>query len=178
MLNLPNGLTILRILMTPAIAALILYKFRALALVLFCLAGLTDALDGFIARSRAQKTQLGMILDPLADKLLLTTSFVTLTYLREIPLWFAIVAVSRDLLLVIGALLVSLLSGKTGLPPSPLGKMTTGLQLLVVLVTMGDNFLPPVSHVLLPLFILTATVTVASGLDYIIRGSRLVGESA
>lgn len=175
-LNLPNQLTILRILMTPVIILLLLYKAPGYALAVFCLAGLTDALDGFIARSLKQKTSLGMILDPLADKVLLTSCFITLAFLREIPRWFAVVAVSRDLILIGGALILLIHFGKVGIPPSILGKLTTGLQLLTVLLAMLDNFVPPLHQALFPLVVTTAFVTVLSGLNYVYRGAHLFGD--
>ena len=175
-LNLPNRLTILRILMAPVIIILLLYKAPGYALAVFCLAGLTDALDGFIARSFHQKTSLGMILDPLADKLLLTSCFVTLAFLREIPRWFAVVAVSRDVILIGGALILLIHFGKVGIPPSILGKVATGLQFLTVLLAMLDNFVSPLHPALFPLVIAAAFVTVLSGLDYVYRGTHLLGD--
>lgn len=175
-LNLPNQLTILRILMTPVIILLLIYKAPGYALAVFCLAGLTDALDGFIARSFKQKTSLGMILDPLADKLLLTSCFITLASLREIPQWFAVVAVSRDLILIGGALILLIHFGKMGIPPSIIGKVTTVLQLLVILLAMLDHFVSSLHQTLFPLVVATAFVTILSGLDYVYRGAHLFGD--
>ncbi len=89
MLTLANRLTILRILMTPVIVVLLMYRQMGAALALFLLAGVTDGLDGLVARSWKQKTALGIVLDPLADKLLLTSTVITLTILKELPRWFA-----------------------------------------------------------------------------------------
>lgn len=177
MLNLPNRLTILRILMAPVITILLLYNFRGVALGMFVLAGLTDALDGFLARTRGEKTPLGRVLDPLADKLLLTSCFVTLTFVtRTLPRWLTVIVVSRDLILVGGALLLYIFTGKLGLSPSAVGKLTTGLQLATVLyalATLGDAGWPLLS---LALVTATAASTVASGLDYIFRGARLFSD--
>lgn len=176
MLTLANRLTILRILMTPVITVLLLYHQTGSALALFLLAGITDALDGFVARSWEQKTTLGMVLDPIADKLLLTSAVVTLTILKELPRWFTIIVVSRDVLLIGGSIILYMFLGKIGSPPSWLGKFTTGFQLLTVLCAMLDNFLPVLKPAVLPLSILTLAVTVASGLDYIYRGARLLND--
>lgn len=176
MLTLANRLTILRILMTPVFITLLLYRRTEYALGIFLLAGITDALDGFVARARGQKTQLGMVLDPLADKLLLTSAFVTLAFLRIIPRWFAIVAVSRDVFLVGGSLLLYIFTGKIGIPPSALGKATTALQLLTVLGGLGAGAFWPPARAPLLLVIPTAALTVASGLDYVYRGARLFNE--
>jgi cardiolipin synthase len=174
MLNLPNGLTILRILMAPAISILLVYRYWRLALAVFLLAGITDALDGFFARSRAQRTELGMILDPLADKLLLFAAFVPLVYLREIPRWLFIVVVSRDLMLIGGFLLVYIATGKATVSVSPMGKLTTGLQLATVLATMVTLVSGGMDPYVPPLILVTAAATIISGLEYVLRGARLL----
>ena len=176
MLTLANRLTILRILMTPVIMLLLLYRQMGAALALFLLAGITDGLDGLVARSQKQKTTLGMVLDPVADKLLLTTTVITLTVLKELPRWFTIIVVSRDVLLIGGSLILYMFLGKIGAPPSWLGKATTGFQLLTVLSTMLDNFFPELRVAVLPLVVVTLTLTIASGLDYIYRGARLLND--
>jgi cardiolipin synthase len=176
MLTLANRLTILRILMAPVIVVLLLYRHTGAALALFLLAGITDGLDGFVARSRGQKTVLGMVLDPLADKLLLTSTVVTLSFLRELPRWFAIILVSRDLILIGGSMILYMFLGKLFTPPSKLGKMTTGFQLATVLLTLVDNFFPAIEPVIVPLAVVTLAFTVSSGLDYIYRGARLLND--
>jgi cardiolipin synthase len=176
MLTLANRLTILRILMTPVIVVLLLYRQTGAALGVFLLAGITDALDGFVARSRGQKTPLGMVLDPLADKLLLTSTVVTLSFLRELPRWFAVILVSRDLILVGGSMIVYMFLGKLAAPPSRLGKATTGMQLATALLAMLDNYFPALKPTVHLLAVLTLALTVASGLDYVYRGARLLND--
>lgn len=176
MLTLANRLTIFRILMTPVITVLLLYRHVGLALALFILAAISDGLDGFIARSRKEKTTLGMVLDPVADKLLLMSAVVTLTILKELPRWFAVILVSRDILLIGGAVILYMFLGKVAMPPSWLGKITTGFQLVTVLVAMLDNFLPHIQLAILPLSVVTMLLTAASGVDYIIRGTRLLND--
>ncbi len=176
MLTLANRLTILRILMTPVITVLLLYRQMGAALALFLLAGATDGLDGLVARSWKQKTTLGIVLDPIADKLLLTSTVVTLTILKELPRWFTIILVSRDVLLIGGSMILYMFLGKIGMPPSGLGKTTTGFQLLTVLWAMVDNFLPAIKPAILPLAVVTLALTIASGLDYIYRGARLLND--
>jgi cardiolipin synthase len=175
-LTLANRLTILRILMTPVITVLLLYRYIGAALALFLLAGITDGLDGLVARSWKQKTALGMVLDPLADKLLLTSTVVTLTILKELPRWFTIILVSRDVILIGGSMILYMFLGKLGTPPSWIGKTTTGFQLATVLLAMLDNFLPAVKPALLPLVWVTLALTVTSGLDYVYRGARLLND--
>jgi cardiolipin synthase len=176
MLTLANRLTILRILMAPVITVLLLYRQMAAALALFLLAGITDGLDGLVARWWGQKTTLGMVLDPLADKLLLTSTVITLTILKELPRWFTIIVVSRDVLLIGGSVILYMFLGKMSTPPSWLGKATTGFQLVTVLSAMLDNFIPELRPAVLPLTLITLILTITSGLDYIYRGARLLND--
>lgn len=176
MLNLANSLTILRIFMTPVISILLVYQFWRLSLATFLLAGVTDALDGFIARSRAQRTELGTILDPLADKLLLSATFVTLVFLRQIPQWLFIIVVSRDLILIGGFLVVYIATGKTTVSVSWMGKLTTGLQVSTVLVTLIARVSGGVAPYVPWIIYLAAAVTILSGLDYVRRGVKMLSQ--
>jgi cardiolipin synthase len=175
-LTLANRLTILRILMTPVITVLLLYRQMGAALALFLLAGITDALDGLVARSWRQKTTLGMVLDPLADKLLLGSALVTLTILKELPRWFTVIVVSRDVIIIGGSVILYMFLGKVAMPPSRLGKATTGFQLATVFFSMVDNLIPGLRPAMLPLVVATLALTVASGLDYVYRGARLLND--
>jgi cardiolipin synthase len=170
--NLPNGLTLLRVLLAPTIVIQLLYDYTGAALLTFLLAGLTDALDGFFARSRRQRTDLGRVLDPLADKALLGSAFVTLGVLGDLPLWLVIIGVSRDAILIVGSLLLYVQVGRLGNPPSVLGKATTLLQLVTVLLAMGADLRPRLGAVLSPAVWATAAATVLSGLLYIVQGTR------
>ena len=178
MLTLANRLTILRILMTPVIAVLLLYKQIGAALALFLLAGITDLLDGFFARRRGQWTSLGMVLDPIADKLLLMSAVIVLTVIKELPRWFAIIVVSRDVFLVGGAIIMYMFIGRMSIPPSYLGKATTLFQIATVLLAMLDNFLPAIKPVILPLVGVTLILTAVSGVDYVYRGARLLSDQS
>src|SRR3989304_6796381 len=164
-MNLANSLTILRILMAPVISILLVYRYWRLGLAIFVLAGITDALDGFIARSRAQGTDLGMILDPLADKLLLFATFMTLVYLHQIPQWLFIIAVSRDLIVVGGFMVIYIVKGKATVSVSWIGKITTGLQMLTVLVTLIARVAGGAGAYVSGIIYLTGAGTILSGLD-------------
>jgi cardiolipin synthase len=170
--NLPNGLTLVRVLLAPAIVILLVYHHTGAALITFLVAGLTDALDGFFARSRRQRTELGGILDPLADKALLGSAFVALGILGNLPLWLVIIGVSRDTILIAGSLILYIQVGRLGNPPSALGKVTTLLQLVTVLLAMGANLRPSLTPALSPVVWATAAATVLSGLHYIVQGAR------
>lgn len=177
MLTLANRLTILRILMTPVITILLLYRYTAAALAVFVVAGITDGLDGFVARRHGQRSALGAVLDPIADKLLLISAVIVLTILNELPRWFTIIVVSRDVILVGGAVILYMFIGEMAMPPSWLGKTTTVLQIATVLWIMLDNFVPALRAGVLPLTLLTTALTVGSGLDYVFRGARLLNDS-
>lgn len=167
-LNLPNGLTFLRLLLTPVIVMLLFDGASFWALLVFLLAGVTDGLDGFLARSLRAPTEFGRILDPLADKILLGSSFITLAFLGPLPIWLAGIAVGRDLVLMIGSCVLYTASGRLGYPPSFIGKLSTVLQVVTVVAAM----ITPDGDVRLdPLFWGTAAVSIASGLDYVYRGT-------
>lgn len=172
-MGLPNWLTILRILLIPIFVTLLVYRWAGPALLVFCLASLTDMLDGYIARSQGRQTRLGAFLDPVADKLLLTSGFVTLTWLKVIPFWIAAVVVSRDVVLSIGVLVIHVAGGTVHPSPSWIGKLSTAFQMVTVLAAMISFYfrlLPPEVTPLLAW--ITAALTVTSGLQYIIMGLR------
>ncbi|MGH7255769.1 MAG: CDP-alcohol phosphatidyltransferase family protein, partial [Nitrospirales bacterium] len=151
-LNLPNSLTVLRILLIPVFISFLVYEQYEYALVVLLVAGLTDGLDGTIARVANQRTRLGAYLDPLADKLLLTSGFITLATLHLVPLWVAILVVSRDLILMAGTLLAKLTESRVDISPTMLGKGTTLFQLiyliLVVVLTSQEMDLSLVQPIL------------------------------
>jgi cardiolipin synthase len=172
-MGLPNWLTILRILLIPVFVSLLVYRRAGLALVVFCLASLTDLLDGYIARSQGRQTRLGAFLDPMADKLLLTSGFVTLTWLKVIPFWITAVVVSRDVVLSIGVLVIHVAGGTVHPAPTWIGKLSTVFQMATVLAAMASVYFQ-----LVPAFVtkllawVTAGFTVTSGLQYLVRGLR------
>jgi len=169
-MNLPNSLTILRILLIPVFIGFLLYERYEYSLAVLLLAGLTDGLDGTIARVANQRTRLGAYLDPVADKLLLTSGFVTLSVLHLVPSWIAIVVVSRDMMLMTGTLLARLTESQLDISPTLLGKGTTLVQLsyliLVVVLTSRQIDLSLIQ----PLLYLMVCVTVMSGFHYLYRG--------
>jgi cardiolipin synthase (CMP-forming) len=170
-MGLANWLTILRILLVPVFVTLLVYRQPGFALLVFAVAALTDLLDGYVARAHGLATRLGAFLDPLADKLLLTASFVTLAYLKALPFWIAAVVISRDVLLVVGALLIHMVGGWIYPRPTWMGKAATFFQILTVLTGLTVRYF----HVPLPLgavLWLAAIFTIFSGLQYIVQGMR------
>ena len=168
--HLPNLITVLRILLIPVFISLLIRGYNMHALGVLVAAGLSDALDGFIARTWGFKTRLGEYLDPIADKLLFITSFVTLAVLKMIPAWVAIVIVGRDVL--IGITLLVLMGfidiGNYHIRPSVLGKTSTVLQVLTILIVLSGLK----GNVLYAFFGITVAATAVSGLHYIYREIR------
>jgi len=187
MLTLANQLTIFRMVMIPLLITLLLGNLHGWALLVFILAGVTDALDGLIARRYRQSSNIGAFLDPMADKLLMTACFIVLALPdhpksvpefhmpNHIPLSLTIVAISRDVFIVIIALLVHLTSGTTSFRPTFLGKLTTVVQVVTIGTVMLLNYLGQEQPVLVGALVwLTLAVTLASGFHYIYRATRTV----
>jgi len=184
-MTLANRVTFIRFFLVPLfIASLVYYRveidlLRVLAIVLFSLAMVTDAIDGYLARRFSQKSALGVILDPLADKFLLVSGFLALTLLEnipesfQIPPWLTILVMSRDIFILSGALVMYLVTQHLDVQPSLLGKITTFLQMTTILLTLLN----------LPVrgwcYVLTACFTFFSGLGYLRYGvSVLNGTNA
>jgi len=174
-MGLANWLTLLRIVLIPLFVLLLLYKRPGFALVVFAAAALTDLLDGYVARRRGSQTRLGAFLDPMADKLLLTAAFVTLTHLRVLPAWITVVVISRDAILMMGALLIHMLGGRIYPRPTWVGKAATFFQVLAVLAGMLARYYRPwvpSATVLTVIVGLAAIFTIVSGLQYLVQGLR------
>jgi len=168
--NIPNSLTLLRILLIPVFVGLMLYAWYDWALGVLLVAGLTDALDGTIARAANQRTRLGMYLDPLADKLLLTSGFITLSVLHLVPLWVVILVVSRDVILLAGTVLAQLTESTVDIAPTILGKGTTVCQLAYLVLAVVVVSRQMETQLLQPLLYVMAALTVGSGAHYLYRG--------
>jgi cardiolipin synthase len=181
-LTLANQLTILRIVLVPAFVLLVVYGRLGAALLVFVVAGITDALDGLIARLAGQRTSIGAWLDPMADKLLLVTTFVVLTLpgiplTNHLPTWLTVLVISRDVVIVVFVAVVNLAIGPRTFRPSLLGKAATAAFILTSIVIMYFNYLHQTS-VLVDIGIWTSLVlTAASSADYFFRVRRLVNEN-
>ena len=161
-LNFPNSLTIARIVIIPLFTIAVIYKRYDYALYMFIVAALTDALDGFIARLTNQKTELGTFLDPLADKFLLITSFIVFSMNGWLPKWLTITVISRDVIVVIGWVLVYLITHTSNVKPTATGKAAIAMQLILLCYVLFDinvGFLPDIQNVLISL---TAALTIVS----------------
>jgi cardiolipin synthase (CMP-forming) len=172
-MGLANWLTVLRILLIPVFITLLVYKQRGPALAVFLAAALTDLLDGYVARHRGSQSRLGAFLDPMADKLLLMSSFVTLTWLRVLPFWIAAVVISRDLILVIGALAIHMAGGRITPRPTRAGKLATFFQVVTVFFGVVTPFYGWPAG-LKGVMWLAAIFTIGSGLQYMVQGMRFL----
>lgn len=171
-MNIPNSLTIIRILLVPVYIGFMTYGTYGFALLALLVAGLTDAIDGPIARKLNQRTRLGTVLDPLADKLLLTSGFMTLSILHLVPSWLVILVVSRDVILLLGTAVAHVTNTPIDITPTFLGKGTTVLQLSYVLLVVLLTWRGLGLSVLTPLLVAMVGFTLASGLHYLYRGYR------
>ena len=174
-MTIPNILTLLRIFLTPLLIWLLIENRLNEAFVVFVVAGLTDGLDGFIARVFHQKSKLGAFLDPLADKLLLVGSFIMLGYLGLVPDWLAILVVSRDGVILLGLATLFFHHVEVEIRPVPVSKITTFMQLVTVFLCLGCGFLKLPAWGSRTVFGATALLTVASGLHYLYIGFSLLG---
>lgn len=167
--TLPNAITIFRIVIIPVFVIMLVYAKYGYALLFFVLAGLSDLLDGLFARIKGQGSELGAFLDPLADKLLLLTSLIIFAIYGWIPKWFTIVVLSRDLIVVIGWGLVSILYRRTTVRPSFIGKAAIASQILVVAYVLTEMNFTGLPDILTLAYVVSAGLTAASGLQYIYR---------
>lgn len=166
--DIPNVITVLRILLVlPTVAALANGQYL-LALLLFTVAGISDGLDGYIAKRFHYESRLGTILDPLADKLLLVATYVVLAWLELLPLWLTVAVVARDLLILAGAVSFHFLIGEYEMEPTVISKFNTLAQIVLglsVVFSAGVYALP--AAVIDWMVLLVLVTTVVSGVDYI-----------
>jgi cardiolipin synthase len=168
-----NQLTLLRIVFVPVFVTLLVYDQMGWALMTFMAAGITDVLDGIIARRFGQKTRIGAFLDPIADKLLMTSSVVILSLpqmelANPIPRWLMIIVISRDIFIMLFTLVLVLVAGFRIFPPSPYGKASTVLQVLTVFAVLYCNWRGTPVPQLYVLFYMTGFMTAFSGMHYLV----------
>ena len=174
-----NQVTLLRMLLVPAFVSLVVYGHLGWALVTFMVAGLTDMLDGLIARWSGQQSSLGAWLDPMADKLLAVSTFIVLTVpglglANPLPIWLTAMIITRDIVIVATVAIVNLAVGRRTFRPSIFGKMATATYMLTVVVAMFFNYLRYHS-VIVDLFVWASTaITLVSSLHYIRHASRII----
>lgn len=186
-ITLPNLLTVFRMALIPVFVSLLYYHKFALALFSFFLAGVTDGLDGLFARRFGQNSQLGRILDPIADKLLLVTSFVVLSLKPfgpvpppnhfPVPFWVTVAVISRDVFIVVGAAAINIVTGFRGFRPSMLGKINTTVQILAIIAILIALIFPQGSGYYLPtLYTTVFAFAIISGTHYVYFAGKLLNE--
>jgi len=176
MLNLPNLISLARIILVPLFIILSIHQHFGWALLIFAIAAVSDAVDGLFARLLEQRTVLGSYLDPVADKLLTSSAYVTLAILGILPGWLTVIVVSRDVIIILGIMILFLTSHPLEIRPSLASKLTTILQFTTVVSTLVSKYSFSVPFLIDFLIWGTAVVTVISGLQYIGRGIRIFNQ--
>ena len=175
-MNLANKITISRILLVPFFIAFILYSKWEMALVVFLVAAVSDAVDGYVARTMKQRTELGKILDPIADKLLILSAFICFSVSGKLapaikpPLYVPIVIISRDAIIILGALLIYFIKGELNVKPTMISKATTFFQMITVVSILLKSAFSPL------LWNTAVALTIYTGIDYVVKGSKLLNE--
>jgi cardiolipin synthase len=186
-ITVPNLLTVFRMVLIPVFVSLLFYQRFVLALAVFVVAGVTDGLDGLLARRFDQRSSLGTILDPIADKLMMITSFVVLSMRSvfpqpvpshlPIPFWVTIAVISRDVFILVGAAAINIVTGFRGFRPSMLGKINTTVQIVAIGIIMLAASVPYGTGYYLPTVYATIfTFAVLSGAHYVFFVSKLLNE--
>lgn len=174
-LNIPNSLTILRIVLIPGFIIALQYGRIDIALYLFAAAAVSDSLDGLFARLKNQKTALGAILDPLADKFMLVTSFIFYAYFGWVPKWLTIIVISRDIVVVTGWMAVYLSTRRMVLNPSWLGKSAIFTQFVLICYVLVHKNFGILAGLYWPLIWATTVLVIASCLHYVYRELKIAG---
>ncbi len=183
--TLPNLLSFLRMALIPVFASLLFYGYSGWALVVFLVAGISDGVDGFVARRFNQQSELGTIIDPIADKMLMTTAFIVLAMkgvlepVRHLPVpfWVTAAVIGRDVLILTVAGAINVMTGFKGFKPSWLGKLSTLVQvvavtLILVAAVFGYSFYLPT------VYVVVVVLAFASGFHYIFHVAKLMREEA
>lgn len=180
-ITVPNLLTFLRMALIPVFASLLFYGSNGWALIVFVIAGISDGVDGFVARRFKQESELGTILDPIADKLLMTTAFIILTLPHvlvpvrhlPVPFWVTAAVIGRDVLIVAVAGAINVMTGFHGFKPSWLGKLSTLVQVIAVgLILLAAVF--GYSFYLPTVYMIVVLLAFISGFHYIFHVARLM----
>jgi cardiolipin synthase len=186
-LTIPNLLTFMRMALIPVFAILLYYGQFSWALIAFLVAGISDGLDGFIARRLSQQSQLGLVLDPIADKLLMTTAFIALTFLTNvpkvshlpIPFWVTALVIGRDILIIVIAAAIHIVTGFRGFKPSVLGKLSTLVQVSAIGLVLIAAAFPAINGFYLPtVYVIVALFAFISGMHYIFFVAKLLNEDS
>jgi cardiolipin synthase len=167
-------MTLLRVLLIPLFVIFIINKAFGWALITFALAGITDGIDGLVARITHQRTELGAYLDPIADKLLLIAAYVTLAIIEILPSWLAVIVVTRDVIILLGLLVLILLNYHPKIQPSLVSKVTTFFQISTILLVFMTDYALIFKQLSAIAIYGTALFTIISGSHYIYWGAQIL----
>lgn len=174
-MNIPNFITLVRVLLVPLLVIFLLEGEHHMAFLIFLAAGFSDALDGFLARLLKQKSALGAFIDPIADKLLLNTTYITLAVLELLPNWLAVLVVSRDVIILVGLGILMFSDRHIDIKPTFDSKITTFMQLATICFFLGIDYVQGFFFLEEYLLFTTAFFTILSGSHYLILGFRMLG---
>lgn len=177
-MTVPNLITMIRIILTPVFVIYLIQDEFFSALVVFVLCGLSDGADGMVARLFNQKSRLGTYLDPLADKIVLATGFVVLAARGFMPPWLAVTVLARDVLILLGVVVMALNRVEVKIKPSIVSKITTCLQFFTIIALLSRNYLSVTADFYSVLLYTTAFFTIASGLHYMHAWFRFMGDNS
>ena len=166
-MTIPNIITMIRIILTPVFVIYLINGQLITGLIVLVICGVSDGLDGFIARVFKQKSRLGSYLDPLADKIILVSAFVTLGIMGFLPSWLSVVVISRDVLILIGIIILYLTGFELNVKPVISSKVTTCFQFGTVIAVLARDYLVPVQEYYSYLYYITALLTIISFLQYL-----------
>ncbi len=175
-MNLPNILTLIRVLLIPVFVIFIINKLFGWAFFTFAVAGITDGIDGLMARITHQRTELGAYLDPIADKLLLFSAFISLAIIEMVPSWLVVIILTRDVIILVGFLVMLLISYHPKINPSLLSKATTVFQIVTILLVLMAGYSPAFKLLSTIAIYGTGVMTILSGSHYIYIGTRILNE--
>jgi len=176
-MTVPNMITTLRIILTPIFVIYIINDELITGLVILIITGLSDGIDGLVARLFNQKSKLGAYLDPLADKIILISAFVALSIRDFLPSWLTVMVISRDILILMGVFILFLNGMKVDIRPAVSSKITTCLQFLTVILVLAKDYFSTLEKYYPFLFYLTALFTIISFLQYMHQWFRLTGDA-
>lgn len=170
--DIPNLICVLRIILIFPVVTLILNGNYVFALILFVIAGLSDGLDGFLAKHFHWQSRLGSILDPLADKLLLVSAYIAMTYVGLIPIWLVAAVFGRDIIIVAGGYAYHKLIGEFEMAPSFISKFNTFMQILMITGVLSQQLTEIPLHIIDWMVMATLVTIILSGMDYVIVWGR------
>jgi cardiolipin synthase len=171
-----NLITTLRIILAPIFIIYLINDQFLSALIVFLLCGISDGLDGFVARVFNQKSTIGSFLDPLADKIILVAAFIVLGVRGFLPPWLAVMVIARDVLILLGVLMLYLMGANFVFKPSIVSKITTCLQFVIPIAVLSQDYLSLPSESYIYLYLLTAAFTISSGLHYMYYWFKVMGD--